>query len=124
MASEDLSLNRLAELGCFAGKIVKKEITFKNGDDDVTVDVYVKPLSYAATVAALSAGEDGDQVAERIAASIVDSNGKQIFTAGDITGEANPERGALNGSLTFALLAAIGEVNGLGKSQKTTSGTS
>ncbi|MNE45132.1 hypothetical protein D3C80_1394040 [compost metagenome] len=56
-----------------------------------------------------------DGVAGRIAASICDEDGKPVFTPGDITGEADPERGALDGNLTVALLSAIAEVNSLGK---------
>lgn len=51
-----------------------------------------------------------------------------IFTPADITGEADPERGALDGGLTVALLLAIQEVNDLGKTSssapKTNSGAS
>ena len=48
-----------------------------------------------------------------------------MFTVADVTGEADPERGALDGKLTVALLVAIQEVNDLGKTdsaQKTKSG--
>jgi hypothetical protein len=46
-------------------------------------------------------------------------------TGDDITGEADPERGALDGALTVALLVAIQQVNDMGKEnsvQKTNSG--
>jgi len=56
-----------------------------------------------------------DGVAGRIAASICDAKGQPVFTVADITGAADPERGALDGNLTMALLGVIGEVNGLGK---------
>lgn len=68
-----------------------------------------------------------DGVAGRIAASICDEEGKPVFTPADITGEADPERGALDGQLTIALLLAIQEVNDLGKTslpEKTKSGVS
>ncbi|MNG37302.1 hypothetical protein D3C84_1246060 [compost metagenome] len=54
-------------------------------------------------------------MAGRIAASICDAEGRAVFTPGDITGEADPERGALNGNLTVALLTVIAEVNNPGK---------
>ena len=44
-----------------------------------------------------------------------------MFTPGDITGEADPERGALDGNLTMALLAVIAEVNSLGKTSPSAS---
>ncbi|MCY1358808.1 Phage tail assembly chaperone, TAC [compost metagenome] len=56
-------------------------------------------------------------MAGRIAACICDQEGKPVFTPADITGEADPERGPLDGNLTMALLGVIGEVNGLGKTQ-------
>jgi hypothetical protein len=69
-----------------------------------------------------------DAVAGRIAASICDENGKAVFTPGIITGDEDPERGALDGNLTIALLEVIGQVNRLGKTQSPTtkrkSGTS
>lgn len=73
----------------------------------------------------LSAVGKIDGVAGRIAASICDENGAPVFTVADITGEADPERGALDGALTVALLVAIQQVNDLGKAnsaQKTNSG--
>lgn len=48
-----------------------------------------------------------------------------MFTVADVTGEADPERGALDGNLTVALLVAIQQVNDMGKAssaQKTNSG--
>ncbi|EIP9850977.1 phage tail assembly chaperone family protein, TAC, partial [Escherichia coli] len=73
----------------------------------------------------LSAAGKIDGVAGRIASSICDENGNPVFTVADITGEADPERGALDGNLTVALLVAIQQVNDLGKTnsaQKTNSG--
>jgi len=57
----------------------------------------------------------GGPVAGRIAASVVDEKGVSVFSPADITGESDPERGALDGNLTMALLTAISEVNHLGK---------
>jgi len=56
-------------------------------------------------------------LAGRIAASVCDEDGGPVFAVGDITGAADPERGALDGRLTVALLAAIFEVNNLGKTK-------
>lgn len=101
----------------FIGKPVKKEIKWFHGDEEFKADIYVKPLSYQSAVGDLTAvANDGDVTAQRIAESIVDENGDTVFTVGDIDGTANPERGAISSSLTMALLNAIGEVNGLGKS--------
>lgn len=50
-----------------------------------------------------------------IAAHICDQDGAAVFTAADILGTATPDRGALDGPIVMALLAAIHEVNELGK---------
>lgn len=117
-----LSIDSLKEMGAFTGAPVEKEITWKQGDRELTATVYVRPLSYKAAISdlqALSGKVDG--VAGRIAASICDEHGKAVFTPGDITGEADPERGALDGNLTMALLAVIAEVNSLGKTEPSAS---
>ena len=111
-----LTLDSLKELGAFTGAPVEKEITWKKGGEEFTATVFVRPLSYASAVSDVKAiASNGDGVAGRIAASICDEHGKPVFTAEDITGEADPERGALDSALTIALLTAIGEVNSLGK---------
>lgn len=109
-----LSIDRLKEIGAFTGAPVEKEITWKQDDKELTATVFVRPLSYISTVSDLtSAHYKRDPVAARIAACICDSEGKPVFAPEDITGEANAELGALNGSLTMALLAVIAEVNGI-----------
>ena len=113
-----LSIDSLKQMGAFTGAPVEREITWKQGEYELTATVYVRPLSYLsarADLAALTGKSDG--VAGRIAACICDQEGKPVFTPADITGEADPERGPLDGNLTMALLGVIGEVNGLGKTQ-------
>ncbi|HBR2654255.1 TPA: phage tail assembly chaperone family protein, TAC, partial [Klebsiella pneumoniae] len=48
-------------------------------------------------------------------AHICDQDGAPVFTAADILGTATPDRGALDGPIVMALLAAIHDVNELGK---------
>ncbi len=104
--------------GAFCGAPVKKEISWKHGVESYEATIYVRPLSYQAAVSDIRAINDGsDQIAARIAASICDEDGKAIFTPGDITGEADHDRGPMAGNLTIALLNAIGEVNGMGKAK-------
>lgn len=111
-----LTIDSLKAAGAFTGAPVEKQIKWKQGDQELEATVYVRPLGYRAAVSDLAAaGGKVDPVAGRIAASICDAEGKPVFTPGDITGEADPERGALDGNLTVALLVAIGEVNGAGK---------
>ena len=125
----NLSLESLTQQGAFTGAPVQREITWESDGEEHTATVYVRRLSYQAAVHDVEAANGRmDGIAGRIAAGIVDEKGKPVFTPGDITGEADPERGALNRSLTLALLGAIGEVNGLGKSKRrsvtpTSSGT-
>ncbi|HHQ5430546.1 TPA: phage tail assembly chaperone family protein, TAC [Citrobacter freundii] len=121
-----LTLDSLKQAGAFTGRPVEKEITWKQGDKEITANVYIRPMGYHDAVSnVLSAVGKIDGVAGRIAASICDENGAPVFTVADITGEADPERGALDGALTVALLVAIQQVNDLGKAnsaQKTNSG--
>lgn len=111
-----LSIDNLKQMGAFTGAPVEREITWKQGDQEHTATVFVRPLSYLSAKSDLLAmGGKGDAVAGRIAASICDEEGNPVFTPEDITGEADSERGPLDGNLTMALLTVIGEVNGLGK---------
>jgi hypothetical protein len=111
-----LSINSLKEMGAFTGAPVEKEITWKQGDKELKATVYVRPLGYLSAVSdVLAAGGKRDGVAGRIAACICDDKGAPVFTVGDITGEADPERGALDGNLTMALMTVIAEVTNLGK---------
>ena len=123
-----LSIDSLKQAGAFTGRPVEKKIAWKQGDQDFTATVYIRPLGYhTAMTAVMAANGRLDGVAGRIAASICDEEGKPVFTPADITGEADPERGALDGALTIALLVAIQEVNDLGKPTspaKTKSGAS
>lgn len=124
-----LTLESLKQSGAFTGRPVEKKINWKQGDNLLTATVYVRPMGYhTATSDVLAMGGKVDGVAGRIAASICDESGKPVFTPADITGEADPERGSLDGQLTIALLVAIQEVNDLGKNtssaQKTNFGAS
>lgn len=112
-----LTMAVLKESGAFTGRPVEKEITWKNPTGkEITATVFVRPEGYHSTKSDLLATKGAvDNVAGRIAAAICDEDGKAIFTAQDITGEADPKRGALDGALTIALLVAIQEVNNLGK---------
>lgn len=111
-----LNLETLVKVGAFTGAPVERSITWKQADQELTATVYVRPLSYKSAVSDLMAGAGrADGVAGRIAACICDADGKAVFTPGDITGEADPERGPLDSNLTMALLGVIGEVNQLGK---------
>lgn len=114
----NLTLDNLKQLGAFTGAPVERKVTWKQGQEEYTMTVYVRPLSYTAAVSDLQAltGKH-DQVAGRIASSICDEAGEPVFTPGDITGEADPARGPLDGNLTMALLGVIAEVNGLGKAK-------
>ncbi|MBK0003173.1 phage tail assembly chaperone family protein, TAC [Erwinia sp. S38] len=113
-----LTLDSLKESGAFTGRPVEKEITWKQGDTELTATVFIRPLGYHSTKSDLLAYNGKfDNVAGRIAASVCDEMGHPVFTPADITGEADPDRGALDGDLTIKLLIAIQEVNDLGKTK-------
>lgn len=114
-----MNVKDLKGQGAFIGAPVPKEIEWEgeNGEKHQAT-AYVRKLGYKAAVYDVQAAQGlFDGIAGRIAACICDEDGKPVFTPGDVTGEADPERGALNRSLTLALLNAIGEVNSLGKNQ-------
>jgi spore maturation protein SpmB len=121
-----LNMDSLRQAGAFTGRPVEKDITWLQGDKELTATVFIRPMGYHNAVSnVLSAVGKIDGVAGRIASSICDENGDAVFTVADITGEADPERGALDGNLTVALLVAIQQVNDLGKAisaQMTNSG--
>jgi len=106
-----LSIASLKESNAFTSKPVEKEITW----GDTTFTCFVRPLSYQTAVSDIAAHRGADPFAARIASSICDEEGKAIFRVEDITGEADPEKGALDPDLTNLLLIAIGEVQNLGK---------
>src|SRR5690625_4750682 len=111
-----LSIDSLKEMGAFTGAPIEKEVTWKQGDQELTATVYVRPLSYLSAKSDLLAmGGKGDAIAGRIAASIYDDEGKPVFTPEDITGEADPDRGPHDGNQPMTLLQVIGELNGMGK---------
>ncbi|WP_444919119.1 phage tail assembly chaperone family protein, TAC [Microbulbifer sp. JMSA003] len=118
----ELSIESLQQQGSFSGAPVKRSITWKQGDEEIKATVYIRRLSYYSAVNDVAAlrGE-GDVIAGRIAACVVDAEGKPVFTAKDITGEADPDRGPLNADLTQALLMEIGAVNNLGKAKSSAS---
>lgn len=113
-----LTIESLKDRGAFTGAPVEKEISWTQGAETLSATVFVRPLSYQSAVNDLvSSRNKGDAVAGRIAACICDAQGNAVFGVGDITGAADPERGALDGNLTMALLSVIGEVCNLGKTK-------
>ncbi|CAM3407779.1 phage tail protein [Rouxiella silvae] len=111
-----LTVEALQTTGAFTGRPIEKEVAWKQGDKEFTATVFIRPLGYhSAKSDILAHAGKVDNVAGRIAASVCDEAGHPVFTPEDITGEADPERGALDGNLTIALLVVIQEVNNLGK---------
>lgn len=107
-----LSVDSLKEMGAFTGRPTEKQITWKHDGEEVSATVFIRPLSYKTALSDIrSAHEKSDALAGRIASCVCDAEGNPVFTAADITGDADPERGPLDGNLTFALLQAIDEVN-------------
>ncbi|MNJ28993.1 hypothetical protein D3C77_235490 [compost metagenome] len=123
-----LTIDSLKQIGSFTGRPVVKEISWRQGEEQLTATVFVRPLGYQSAVSdVLAAGGKQDSIAGRIAAAICDEEGNPVFSALDIThGPFDPDElakdqgstkrmGALDGNLTVALLTAIHEVNNLGK---------
>ena len=120
-----LNIESLASVGAFTGRPVEREIQWLQGKKKIKATVFVRPLGYLTAVNdVLSATGRVETYAGRIAASICDEEGRPVFSVADITGDADPERGALDGNLTVALMMVIAEVNNLGKTMSSPTSTS
>lgn len=120
-----LSIATLTQSNAFSAKPVERQITWRGE----TITTYVRHLSYQTAVGDMLSKNGADFVASRIASSICDEFGAPVFTVQDITGEVAlpagwkegdpvPEsRGSLDPELTKQLLAAIGDVQQLGKQE-------
>ena len=93
----------------FAGRPVRRTITWKQGGRALTATTWIRPRSYQDIVLETEAGKE-NTIAARIARSVCDEQGEPVFSVADITGEACPERGPLDAGLTVALLQAISDV--------------
>ena len=118
-----LSIATLTQSNAFSAKPVERQIEWRGK----TITTYVRHLSYQTAIGDILSTNPADRIAARIAASICDEFGAPVFTVQDITGEVQlpqgwkegdelPEsRGSLDPELTAQLLAAIGDVQKLGK---------
>lgn len=114
----DLNIDALKTSGSFVGKPVQKEVEWEQDGKTLKATTFIRKLSYQSAVADVrSGGGATDMIAGRIAACICDEKGQPVFQVGDITGEADPERGPMNHNLTIALLNAIAEFNSPGKAK-------
>lgn len=132
-----LNIQSLQSMGAFTGRPIEKTIEWSQGGQLVTAQVFIRPLGFQAAVSdVLASTGKVDGIAGRIAASICDEEGNPVFTVLDITSgpldpeelKKNPEStkrlGALDGKLTVALLAAIHQVNDMGKTTSSAPPTS
>lgn len=111
-----LTLESLKEHGAFTGRPVEKEITWKQGEKELTATVFIRPPGYHAALQGIHAAQkNSDTIAVYISSCVCDEHGNAVFTPEDITGESDPERGPLDGPITVAILLAIQEVVNLGK---------
>lgn len=132
---EHLTVDAIAKSGGFTGGVVRREVKWKQGGEECSFIVHVRPMSYHTAVndATNVNGPRPMVVARRLAACLCDAEGAPLFRVSDITGlnddgtpimVKNPEsgemeeRGAFSANLSNALLAVIGEVSGLGKPMK------
>lgn len=113
----DLSLDNLKKSKAFTARPVEKTIKWDKDGELLTFTTFVRPLSYQTAVGDIAAHRGADPLASRIASSICNADGQAVFTVADITGEADPEKGALDPDLTNLLLIAIGEVQNVGKTK-------
>jgi hypothetical protein len=111
----DLSIENLKKSKAFTSKPVKKEIEWVSDGVTHKFNTYVRPLSYQTAIGDINARNGVDFLASRIASSLCDQDGKAVFTVSDLTGQDDPERGAIDPVLTQLLLVAIHEVQNAGK---------
>lgn len=98
--------------GAFVGAPVKETIKFKLGGEEYEADVYVRPLSYKTAVSdIMNLVRKEETFPSRIEACICNEDGTPMFTAADVTGESDPERGPMSPELALALIDAINKVN-------------
>ena len=111
----ELSIESLKKSKAFTSRPVEKVIKWEHEGEVHKFTTYVRPLSYQTAVGDITARNGIDPLAARIASSICDKDGAPVFTVGDLTGQNDPERGAIDPLLTQLLLVAISEVQNLGK---------
>lgn len=116
----ELSIANLAKSKGFTSKPVKKEIEWEKDGKKHSFTTYIRPLSYQTVVGDIATHRGVDFLASRIASSICDADGKPVFAVEDLTGESDPDRGAIDPVLTNLLMIAIGEVQNLGKTKPST----
>ncbi|NWA25511.1 phage tail assembly chaperone family protein, TAC [Pseudomonas gingeri] len=113
----ELSIANLKSSKAFTSKPVQKEIVWESEGVEHKFTTFIRPLSYQTAVGDIASHRGDDFLASRIASSICDADGKAVFTVADLTGENDPERGAIDAALTNLLLIAIGEVQNAGKTK-------
>lgn len=121
-------ISELQALGAFAGQPEKRDVTFDVNGEPKTLTFYIRKAAYNTVTTQWRPENQGkDAIALRLASYVCDEKGDAVFTVEDITGTA--ERGPLIETLTIALFAAIGQVNGITESgdeekkESTSSGT-
>jgi hypothetical protein len=121
------TISELQALGAFAGQPEKRDVTFHVNGEPKTLTFYIRKAAYdTVSVQWRPENQGKDAIALRLASYVCDEKGAPVFTVEDITGTA--ERGPLIETLTIALFAAVGEVNGIKddseeKKESTSSGT-
>lgn len=124
------TIAELQALGAFAGRPEKRDITFNVNGEPKTLTFYIRKAAYNTVTTQWRPENQGkDAIALRLASYVCDENDAPVFSFDDVVGTA--ERGPLIETLTIALFAAIGEVNGIAnkggdeeKKESTSSGTS
>lgn len=105
---------KIAELkkkgGFVPSALVKKEVTWKKGDDELTFTVHVKRQSFGTVEKLFSGDDDQSRSAAFIAASLrLGENGVEEMTYEDAY--------QLDPSLAAVFIEAINEVNGTGRKE-------
>ncbi|MCX4186774.1 phage tail assembly chaperone family protein, TAC [Methylophaga sp. OBS4] len=106
-----LDASQLLNADNFTGPPVKKTVKWKQDGEELEAEVFVRKLPYQAAVDDSAAMNMDERLSRQVALCVCDENGQPVFTAGDITGAADPERGPMRRELFIALVNVVGEVN-------------
>ena len=103
----------------------KNTIEIKGSDGEKKlVDVYLKPLSFALVMRSAPESDkeaNMDILAERIAYSVCDEHGHQVFTKDQILGTSEK---SLSADIVLSLMAVVNKVNGFSEKEKAPAGKS
>ena len=82
-----LTLDTIQQVGGFTGGPVKREVTWTAQGEEVSADVWIRPMSYHTAVKDAQAMQNGeDMLAHRLVQCVCNEDGSPLFRLEDVTG--------------------------------------